>query len=61
MTVALPLERALAAAECREEQRGILHRVKLDERERILQVREALLGRYVSAAETHAAPLGERV
>ena len=45
----------------RREQSGILRRVELDLRQRILQVREPLLGRYIGAAEALAAPFGDRV
>ena len=45
----------------RREQGGILRRVELDQRQRILQVRETLLGGYVGAAETLAAPIGDRM
>ena len=47
--------------EQRREQRGVLRRVELDLRQRVLQVREALLRRHVGAAETLAAPFGDRM
>ena len=39
----------------------VLRRVELDLRQRTLQIREALLGRHVGAAEALAAPFGDRV
>ena len=39
----------------------ILRRVELDLRQRALQLGEALLGGHVGAAETLAAPFGDRV
>ena len=55
--------RVPAAAECRaaEPAGSILHRIELDQRQCILQVREALLGGHVGTAETLAAPIGDRV
>ena len=47
--------------EQRREQRDILGRVELDQRQRVLQVREPLLRRHVGAAEALAAPFGDRV
>ena len=41
--------------------RSILRRVELDQRQRVLQVREALLGGHVGAAEALAAPFGDRM
>ena len=47
--------------EKRREQRSILCRIELDQRERVLQVCEPPLGRHVGAAETLPAPFGDRM
>ena len=40
---------------------GVLRRIELDLRQRVLQVRQPPLGRHVGAAEALAAPFGDRV
>jgi class 3 adenylate cyclase/predicted ATPase len=70
---ALAIQRALAALNARNadkgapelaariEKRRIFGRVEADERERVLEVGEALVSGRVGAAEPQPAPLGERV
>src|SRR6516225_2293467 len=47
--------------EQRSQEGGVLQRVKLDQRQRVLQVRQALLGGRIGTAETLTAPISDWV